>query len=137
MSTSNPVIHFDVPAEDTEALAAFYAKAFGWQSQALGAQAGDYVLAFTGDIEPETRLPKKRGFINGGFYKKGQPSQGVKLTILVDDIKEAMKKVEAAGGKILGEPVEMPGVGLFVDFTDTAGNLATLNQDFTVKTLPD
>jgi uncharacterized protein len=131
----DPVIHFELPADDTEGLAKFYTTAFGWQTQSLGAQMDGYVLAFTGEIDPETRIPKKRGLINGGFYKKTKSRQGIGLTILVDDIKAAMKKVEAAGGKVLGEPFEMPGVGLFVSFMDPDGNVVTLNQDFTVKHL--
>jgi predicted enzyme related to lactoylglutathione lyase len=131
----DPVIHFEIPAEDTARLGEFYESVFGWQTQSLGAETGGFVLAFTGDIDKKTRMPKERGFINGGFYKKAKPGQGVKLTILVDDIKDAMKKVRAAGGKILGEPFEQPGVGLFVDFTDTEGNIVTLNQDYTLKHL--
>ena len=83
------------------------------------------------------------GAINGGFYKKTKPDQQVKLTILVDNIREAMEKIEAAGGKVLGGqqkpgvPDELPGVGLFCDIIDTEGNLVTIYQDYTLKTLPD
>jgi predicted enzyme related to lactoylglutathione lyase len=80
-------------------------------------------------------MPKKRGAINGSFYKKTEPDQYVKVTILVDDIQEALKKIEAAGGKVLGEPFELPGVGLFASFIDTEGNLVSINQDFTIKRL--
>ena len=131
----DPVIHFEMPAEDTERVGKFYESAFGWQATPLGPDMGDFVLAFTIETEETTRMPKKRGAINGGFYKKTKPDQHVKLTILVDDIREAMKRVEAAGGKVLGEPFELPGVGLFVSFTDTEGNLGTINQDFTIKHL--
>lgn len=131
----DPIIHFEMPAKDTERLGAFYEKAFGWQLQPLGANAGDFVLAFTGEIDEQTRMPKKRGLINGGFYKKTEPKQQIKLTILVDDIKDAIKKVTASGGTVLGEVQEMPGVGLFADFRDPEGNIITLNQDFTVKHL--
>lgn len=64
-----------------------------------------------------------------------KPDQHTKLTILVDDIREAMKKVEAAGGKFLGDIQEMPGVGLFATFVDTEGNLLSIYQDFTIKHL--
>ena len=131
----NPVIHFEMPSEDTERVRKFYDSAFGWQTTALGPEAGDFVLAFTIDTNEKTRMPKKRGAINGGFYKKATPDQHIKLTILVDDIREAMQKIEAAGGKVLGEPFELPGVGLFCDIIDTEGNLVTINQDFTVKRL--
>jgi uncharacterized protein len=135
MQKMNPVIHFEMPAEDSERVRKFYESAFGWQTIPLGPETDDFVLAFTIETDEKTRIPKKRGAINGGFYKKTKPDQHVKLTILVDDIREAMKKVEAAGGKVLGEPFELPGVGLFVSFIDTEGNLGTINQDFTIKQL--
>jgi predicted enzyme related to lactoylglutathione lyase len=131
----DPVIHFEMPAEDLARVQKFYKSAFGWQTTSLGTEAGDFVLAFTSETDPETRMPQKRGFINGGFYKKAEQAQGVKLTILVDDIHEAIQKIKAAGGKVLGEPFELPGVGLFVSFIDTEGNVATINQDFTIKRL--
>jgi uncharacterized protein len=131
----DPIIHFEMPAEDTERVRKFYESAFGWQTTPLGPEAGDFVLAFTIETDEKTRMPKKRGAINGGFYKKTKPDEQVRLTILVDDIREAIDRIEAAGGKVLGEPIEMPGVGLFVLFTDTEGNLATINQDFTIKRL--
>ena len=131
----DPVIHFEMPAENTERVRRFYETAFGWQTIPLGPEAGDFVLAFTIETDEKTRMPKKRGAINGGFYKKTRPEEQVRLTILVDDIQEAIKKIEAAGGKVLGEPVEMPGVGLFCDILDAEGNLVAINQDFTVKRL--
>lgn len=63
-----------------------------------------------------------RGAINGGFYTRESPADAVRLTILVDDIRAAMKKIAEAGGKVQGEPFELPGVGLFVSFTDSEGN---------------
>ena len=131
----DPVIHFEMPAKDTKRVRKFYENAFGWQTTLLSPQVGDFVLAFTIETDEKTRMPKKRGAINGGFYKKASPDQTIKLTILVDDIREAMKKIEAAGGKVLGEPFELPGVGLFCDIIDTEGNLVTINQDFTIKRL--
>jgi len=50
------------------------------------------------------------------------------VTIQVDNVKEHMKKIEAAGGKLSGEPMEIPGVGLFVSFFDTEGNRVNLLQ---------
>ena len=131
----DPVIHFEMPANDPDRVRKFYESAFGWQTTALGPETGDFVLAFTIETDVETRMPKKRGAINGGFYRKTAPDQQVRLTILVEDIQEAMKKVESAGGQPVGEVQEMSGVGLFASFLDTEGNLLTLNQDFTIKRL--
>lgn len=131
----NPVIHFDIPTDDSERARGFYKKAFGWQTTKLGPEMGDYVLAYTVKTDESTRLPAKRGAINGGLHARTDEDRHVRLTILVDDIAEAINRVQAAGGTVLGEPVEMPGVGLFVSFVDTEGNLGTINQDFTVKHL--
>ena len=131
----DPVIHFEMPAEDTERVRKFYESAFGWQTTPLGSEMGNFVLAFTIETDAKTRMPKKRGAINGGFYQKAEPNQQVKLTILVEDIQEAIKKIEAAGGKVLGEPFELSDVGLFCDIIDTEGNRVTINQDFTIKRL--
>jgi predicted enzyme related to lactoylglutathione lyase len=39
-----------------------------------------------------------------------------------------MKKVTDAGGKIIGEPQEIPGIGLWVVFTDSEGNRVSMLQ---------
>jgi predicted enzyme related to lactoylglutathione lyase len=39
-----------------------------------------------------------------------------------------MKKVTAAGGKVLGEPMDIPGVGWYVSFSDSEGNKVSLLQ---------
>ena len=46
----------------------------------------------------------------------------------MENIKEAMRKVTDAGGQVLGEPMEIPGVGRYVSFTDTEGNRVRMLQ---------
>jgi uncharacterized protein len=128
MNNTNPVVHFEMPAEDRKRMAAFYTKAFGWRTQQLGEDMGNYVLATT--TESDENGPKKPGSINGGFYTKtdDMPAQYPSVVIAVDDIKESMKKVAQAGGKVLGEPMEIPGVGQYVSFFDTEGNRVSMLQ---------
>ena len=38
MSKMCPVVHFEMPYEQSERMAPFYQKAFGWQTQMLGEQ---------------------------------------------------------------------------------------------------
>jgi predicted enzyme related to lactoylglutathione lyase len=125
----NPVVHFEMPYQNATRVAAFYSKAFGWQMQALGKEMGGYVTAGTAETD-EKRMVKQPGAINGGFYpmKPDAPAQYPSVVIAVDDIKQAMKGVEAAGGKVLGEPMEIPGIGQYVSFTDTEGNRVSLLQ---------
>ena len=125
----NPVVHFEMPAEDRNRMASFYTKAFGWRTQMLGEDMGNYVIATTTELD-ENGLPKRPGAINGGFFQKTKdmPAQYPSVVIAVDDIKESMKKVMDAGGKVLGEPMEIPGVGLYVSFFDTEGNRVSMLQ---------
>jgi predicted enzyme related to lactoylglutathione lyase len=124
----NPVIHFEMPAEDRKRMAAFYTEAFGWQTQMLGPEMGEYIVVTT--TESDDNGPKRPGAINGGFFMKtnDKPSQYPSVVIGVDDIRGAMKKVVDAGGKILGDPMEIPGVGQYVSFFDTEGNRVSILQ---------
>ena len=124
----NPVIHFEMPAEDRKRMSEFYTKTFGWQANQLGPEMGNYVVVMT--TESNKNGPKKPGAINGGFYQKtnDKPSQYPSVVIAVDDIKAHMKKVKGAGGKILGEPWDITGVGLYVSFLDTEGNRVGMLQ---------
>ena len=125
----DPVVHFEMPAEDRERISEFYTKAFGWQTNQLGPEMGEYVLVTTTEVD-EKMMIKKPGAINGGFFQKtdDKPSQYPSVVIQVDDIKESMKKVEEAGGKVLGEPMEIPNVGWFVSFFDPEGNRVSMLQ---------
>ncbi len=125
----DPVVHFEMPAEDRKRMADFYANVFGWKTQMLGSEMGNYVLATTTEVGENGR-PKNPGAINGGFFPKSddQPAQYPSVVIAVEDIKEHMKEVEKAGGKVLGEPMDIPGVGSYVAFIDTEGNRVSMLQ---------
>jgi predicted enzyme related to lactoylglutathione lyase len=128
MSKMNPVVHFEMPAEDRNRMAKFYTNVFGWKAEMLGPEMGEYVVVTT--TESGNKGPKKPGAINGGFYPKNKdmPAQYPSIVIAVDDIKESMKKVAEAGGKVSGEPMEIPGIGQYVSFFDTEGNRVRILQ---------
>ena len=129
----NPVVHFEMPAEDKGRMRKFYESAFGWETTQLGPEMGDYVIVTTAETDAD-RMIKEPGRINGGFFGKTKPDQYTRITIAVDDIRDAMKKVVAAGGQVIGgmqkpgEPDEIPGVGLYATFVDTEGNYASMLQ---------
>jgi uncharacterized protein len=125
----NPVVHFEMPAQDRKRMADFYTKAFGWKTQQLGEDMGNYVLATTTDSD-ENGMPNKPGAINGGFFQKtdDRPAQYPSVVIAVDNIREHMTNVEKSGGKVLGEPMNIPGIGLYVSFFDTEGNRVGMIQ---------
>jgi len=123
-----PVVHFEMPAEDRQRMADFYSSVFGWQSKMLGEEMGNYVTVSTTETDETTGRPKTPGAINGGFFPKREdsPSQYPSLVIAVDDIKESIEALTKAGGKSLGDPVEIPGVGTYASFRDTEGNVVGL-----------
>jgi uncharacterized protein len=128
MSKMDSVVHFEMPYDDRARMAKFYSDAFGWQTRMLGAEMGNYVLAMTTDSDESG--PKRPGAINGGFYarKADWPAQHPSLVIAVDDIEAAMRKVDQAGGRVLGTPMEIPGIGQYVSFMDTEGNRVSILQ---------
>lgn len=124
----DPVVHFEMPYDDRKRMAKFYEAAFGWRTQMLGEEMGNYVLATT--TESGDKGPTKPGAINGGFYKKDPdwPAQHPSIVIAVENIEQSMKQVAASGGKVLGEPMDIPGIGRYVSFTDTEGNRVSMLQ---------
>jgi uncharacterized protein len=67
----NPVVHFEMPYDNRVRMAKFYESAFGWRTQMLGEDMGNYVLATT--TETGESGPKRPGAINGGFFPKKNP----------------------------------------------------------------
>ncbi len=129
----NPVVHFEMPAEDRKRMADFYSKVFGWQTKMMGPEMGEYVVVTTTETDEKSGRPTTPGAINGGFFKKTKDTQYPSVVIAVDDVRAAMKSVEAAGGKALGgqtpgQPDDIPGVGLYSAIIDTEGNRVGLLQ---------
>lgn len=129
MDKMNPVVHFEMPYEDKDRMADFYTKTFGWQMHKFGEEMGSYVTAQTTENDNHNR-PKTPGTINGGFFPKKPdwPAQYPSVVIAVDDIREAMQRVSDSGGEVLGDAMEIPGIGLYVSFIDTEGNRVSLLQ---------
>jgi predicted enzyme related to lactoylglutathione lyase len=128
MKKMNPVVHFEIPVENRKRVTDFYGKAFGWDFNQMGAEMGNYTVVMTSESTKEG--PKKKGMINGGFYErtKGKTDQYPSFVIAVDNIQEHIKKIKDAGGKIQDEPMDIPGVGMFVSFIDTEGNRLSILQ---------
>ena len=139
MAKPNPVVHFEMGYEDRERMIKFYQTVFGWETEQMGPEMGNYVVAHTTETD-KNGMVQTKGAINGGFYKKTDNplSQAPSVVISVDDIKAAMEMVKSSGGKILGgmdekgghtmEPQMIPGVGLWISAMDTEGNRFSILQ---------
>jgi predicted enzyme related to lactoylglutathione lyase len=139
MSKPNPVVHFEMGYQDRARMVKFYETAFGWETESMGPDMGNYVVAHTTATD-DKGMVQTPGAINGGFYQKTDSplSQAPSVVVSVDDIHEAMAAVVAAGGKILGgmdqngnhtdEPQMIPGVGLWISAMDTEDNRFSILQ---------
>lgn len=124
----NPVVHFELPAQNMERMKDFYTKAFGWGLNQLDAEMNGYVVAHTAPSDDNG--PLEKGRINGGFYNvtPEMPPQHPSVVVSVVDIMKGIEDVKAAGGTIMGESFDIPGIGKYVSFTDTEGNRLSMLQ---------
>ena len=127
MKKMNPVVHFEMPALDRVRMAEFYSRAFGWEAQFFGEDMGNYVTVSTTPVGENGR-PVSAGAINGGFYPvaPGDPDHHTSVVIAVDSIGESAELIRESGGKLLGDPVDIPGVGTYLSFIDTEGNRVSI-----------
>jgi hypothetical protein len=115
----NPIVHFEIPAEDVQRAKKFYEEAFGWKISDPWNM--NYFLV-------ETRAEGEVG-INGGLMPRMNPGQPFTNYINVASIDEACKKVDAAGGTIILPKREIaPGMGWIAAFKDTEGNILGFHQ---------
>jgi len=130
----DPVVHFEMPYDDPARLMKFYQAAFGWKTKDLGEKMGHYLTASTGPTSPDGMM-KKPGMINGGFFarKADWPDQYPSVVIAVKDVKRAMESVKTAGGEVLGDPMDIPGIGAYVSFRDTEGNRVGMLEPLPMK----
>jgi predicted enzyme related to lactoylglutathione lyase len=120
------VVHFEVPYDDADRAHTFYREAFGWQLQTMP-QMG-YTMVTTTPTDDSGR-PGEAGGINGGMLAKQGPITGPVITIGVEDLDDALARVEKLGGSVtIGrQPVGDMGFSAYV--TDTEGNLIGLWQN--------
>ncbi len=127
---ANSVVHFEMPAKDKKRTAEFYSKVFGWNMRQLGDDMGNYLIAQTAETDEKNMMNKTPGTINGGFfdYKDEEGFNIPHLVISVENLDKTIRDVKATGGKILGEKMNIPGIGMYVSFKDTEGNIVGMLQ---------
>ena len=113
----NPVVHWELLSKDPAKVASFYEQVFDWKIQHRPEL--NYRLVDTGGA----------GGINGGIMKPQHPEPwpgNMTVYIDVDDLAAYRKRVVQAGGKILIEEQEVPGMGALSLFTDPDGRMMGL-----------
>ena len=108
-----PVVHWELWSKEPEKVSEFYAKVFDWKINHIPEM--DYRMVETGG----------EGGINGGIMKpKEGPWPGnMAFYINVEDLAPYRQKIIDAGGKVVVEEQEIPGVGSFSLFEDPDGRV--------------
>ena len=104
------ICYLEIPASTAEASAQFYSSIFGWKVR----KRGDGELAFD---DPSG--------VSGTWVKEGDRTRDerTRTYIMVDAIADALKRIQAAGGRVLTPRTEIgSNMGAFAVFTDPVGN---------------
>jgi len=112
-------VHFEILADDPASVGAFFHAVLDWEIGTWGEGEQSYWLVTTG--------PEGTPGINGGIMHRHFP-QAVINTVEVESLKATLEKVEAAGGKLVNGPNEVPGVGMHAYCADPEGNLFGLME---------
>lgn len=102
---------------DLEKGPAFYASLFGWKTNSLGPDAGNYTMASKDDASVA-------GF--GPQQNPGPPTWSVYVS--VDDAGSTAERVRANGGTVLAEPMQVMDQGHLAVFADPSGAVFSIWQ---------
>jgi len=112
----NPVVHAEIRSQNPDSTRAFFGELFGWTYPNEGALPG-YTFVETGAPD--------------ALYTAISPLQGdadlVTFFIGVDDMAASIDQATSLGGKVVQEPVEVPGVR-FALIADPLGHVVGLAQ---------
>ena len=113
----NKIVHVEFPVSDVEKMSKYYGDLFGWKFDKQAMPGMDYWMIATGQEE-----------LAGGMYKKMEESEKPRFYVEVEDIDGHTEKFKSAGGMVLVEKQEIPGMGWSVLGTDPEGNVVGLYQ---------
>jgi predicted enzyme related to lactoylglutathione lyase len=102
------IVHFEIPADDTEKGREFWGSLFGWQFE-----------AYPGPSEYHmTRIGEQTG---AAITNMEPGKRGTRAYFDVDDINAGAARVKELGGEA-DEPMPVPSMGWFVTCKDPQGN---------------
>ncbi len=127
--SKNPIVHFEIPADDVARAQEFYAKTFGWEFNKFDMPSGEpYYGVLAADVG-ENKIPKNPGEINGGLMKRKDPNQPFMNYISVASIDTVLPEITTNGGTIVMPKTEIaPGMGWIAAFKDTERNIIGLHE---------
>lgn len=119
------VVHFEIPADDVGRAQSFYRDAFGWQVTPMPEMS--YTIVTTSAVD-EQGMPTEPGAINGGMLARTEPITHPVVVINVDDVDNALERVQGLGGTVLQTKTAVGDMGYSAYFNDPEGNVIGLWQ---------
>jgi uncharacterized protein len=114
---SNRVVHFEIPANQPEALTKFYNELFGWKFQKAPLPGPEYWLCDTGSDAPG---------INGAVMQRQDPRQPWMNYVDVASVEASLEEAKKLGAQVALPKTSVPGVGAFAAIIDPEGNICGL-----------
>ena len=108
---SHDICHFEIPADDPEALAKFYDQLLGWKIEKFPGPM-DYWMIQTGG----------EGALAGGMMKRQAPEQVPMNYVEVESVDEYAAKAEGLGAQVVVPKMQVGDMGWFVVIVDPQGN---------------
>ena len=122
VKTSYKVTGFEIPVENKERAGKFYSSVFGWNI-ANGEKGYSHIETVEMD---QNWVPKEKGAVNGGMYKREAKSDKVALMITVDSITDTLKKAKDENGRVITGKTPAGEWGWWAEIADTEGNIFEL-----------
>jgi predicted enzyme related to lactoylglutathione lyase len=119
---NNRVIHFEIPANQPEALTKFYGELFGWKFQKAPIPGLEYWLCDTGSNGTG---------INGAVMQRQNEQQPWMNYVDVASIDAAIEKATKLGAQVALPKMPVPGVGAVAAIIDPQGNICGLWEQAT------
>jgi predicted enzyme related to lactoylglutathione lyase len=123
----NSVAHFEIYADDPNALGQFYKSLFDWNIEPIPGM--DYHWIKTVDTDAKG-MPTQTGGINGGMMKRpqGYNTRAWINYVNVDSVDTYVDRAQKMGAKVMKGKSAVPGMGWFAMLTDPQGNEFALWQ---------
>lgn len=120
----DPVVHFEIPADQLDRCKSFYEKTFGWNILEYPGMAHRYLGART--FPGNHGDPQPAGQIGGGILERQDTIKVPLITIQVESIESALETIQKNGGKVVEEKKSVMGMGFTAYFKDSEGNIMGL-----------
>ena len=119
------VTGFEIPADNLKRAKKFYGSVFGWKIDQLD---NEYSHIKTVDMDSNW-VPKIKGAVNGGMFKRGSKTERPIILITVESIEKTLSKAQKAGGKTVTGRTMAGEWGWWAEVMDTEKNVFELWED--------